>query len=124
MAVEVRRGDPLGSVVAAALSGGPSGRGVVDEAVVAPAGQGELVDIGVATVLPVPFGVVDLAAVGRCDTAGFAASAFQRVQNEALPGAGGTPPAAVVKLNLARIMKKRQVGVGPGGRHSDKGRDG
>ena len=78
-AVKVGWRNPLGSVVAAALSGGPSGRGVVDEAVVAPASQGEFVDIGVAAVLPVTFGVVDLTAVGRGGTARLGASPLQCV---------------------------------------------
>ena len=62
-AVEGWRRDPFGSVVGLAFSGGPAGGGVVDESVVAAAGQGEFVDVGVAAVLPVALGVVDLAAV-------------------------------------------------------------
>src|SRR4051795_8436320 len=48
---------------------------VVDGAVVGSAGQGEVVDVGVAAVGPVLGGVVDLAAVGAHGAARFGAAA-------------------------------------------------
>ena len=59
-AVEVWGWDPFGAVVGSVFSGGPAGFGVVDEAVVAAAGEGEFGDVGAAAVLPVGVGVVEL----------------------------------------------------------------
>ena len=60
--------------------------GGVHQAVVAAAGQGEFVDVGVAAVLPVSLSVVDLSLVGRGCTAGFGAAPVDRVKDQALPG--------------------------------------
>ena len=124
-AVEGWRRDPFGSVVGLAFSGGPAGGGVVDESVVAAAGQGEFVDVGVAAVLPVALGVVDLAAVWWGGAVGFGAAAFQGVQGQALARAGGAAGASVVELDLSGIVEQREVGVGPaGGGHPDESGDG
>jgi hypothetical protein len=99
-AVQGWRRDPFGSVVGLAFSGGPSGGGVVDEPVVAAAGQGEFVDVGVAAVLPVALGVVDLAAVWWGGAVGFGAAPFQGVEGQTLAraavGASGAQLACVI----------------------------
>ena len=87
--------------------------GVVDEAVVGAAGEGEFVDVGVAAVLPVPLGVVDLGMGCRGGAVRFGAAPFQGVQGQALSGLAVRQGAPVVELDLPRIMKQQQVGWTP-----------
>ena len=68
----------------------------VDEAVVGSAGQGQLVDVGVAAISPVAQRVMDLGAVGRDWAAGFGAAAVAGDEHDPLGGGGGASGAEEV----------------------------
>jgi len=94
---------------------------VLDEAVVGAAAEGEVVDVGVSAVGPVPGGVVGLAAVTGHGAAGEGAAAVAFVQDDALIGAGDAFGSAQPQGSPGRLVEDAQVVVRVGGHPDDIG---
>ena len=107
---------PFGAAVGA-FAGGPAAVG--GGAVVGAAGQGEVVDVGVAVVVPVGDGVVGLGVVAGGGAAGAGAAAVAVEQHDALGGGGEAFGASEVERFVGVLVVDGEVVVGGGG-HADE----
>ena len=110
--VEVGWGYPFGAAVVA-FPGAPAA--FFDQAVVGSAGQGEVVDVGLAGVGGPAVDVVDLGPVARCGAARTGAAAVAGVQDDALAGGGEAFSAPAIEFFGVVFVVDDQVVVGLGG---------
>ena len=108
--------DPFGASVFA-FSGAPAAG--FDHAVVCGAGQGEVVDVGLAVVGPIVYGVMDLAVGPGHGTAGAATAAVPGEQHDSLVGGGDAACSAEVECTAGVFVEDGQVVVGVAGQLDD-----
>ncbi len=119
--VQTRRRAPFD--IAVCIDGGGVAAVGVDHEIVGLAGQGHLVDVGVAAVGPIRGGVMDLAAVGADGAARFGAAAVAGDQHDALCRAGDAAGPEIVEGGSGGMVEHRQMVVGVR-RHPDDVFDG
>ena len=118
--VEVRRWEPFGAAVFA-FAGAPAG--FLDHPVVGSAAEGEVVDVGVAAVLPVRDRVVDLGVVATDGAPGAGAAPLPGVQHNSLGrGRQAFGPPEIQRFTGVLVVDV-QVVVGALGGHLDQRRD-